>query len=157
MDGLIEHTVGIPSLGVVIEVVVAGIVKAEEANRHEATKSWRKLFSEWSAELWKPAGNAIKPKGGSAVFTADDMADEWRPRWAHKPEDYDEEKSWAGWMHYAKPAFEAGEFPKSSVAEDWLPSEQQFDRAISKSKGTAGLDGWSATEVKLVSPASLGG
>ena len=55
-------------------------------------------------------------------------------RWAPKPEKYDEEESWVGWMQRAKPAFEAGEFPRSSVAEDWLPSEQQFDRAISKSR-----------------------
>ena len=69
---------------------------------------------------------------------------------APKPEECDEEKSWAGWMQCAKPAFESGEFPKSSVAEDWLSSKQQFDRAISKSRGAAGLDGWSATEVNAL-------
>ena len=150
MEGLIEHTNGIPSLGVAIEVVVAGVVKAEEENRRESTKSWRKLFSEWSTDVWKLAGSVIKPPCGSAVFTANDMADEWRPRWAPKPEEYDEEESWTGWMKRAKPAFEAGEFPRSSVPEDWLPSEQQFDRAISKSRGAAGLDGWSAMEVKAL-------
>ena len=55
VDGLIEHTVGVPSLGVAIEVVVAGIVKAEEANRR-GFMSWRKFFSQWSTELWKLAG-----------------------------------------------------------------------------------------------------
>ena len=38
VEGLTEHTDGIPSLGVAIEVVVAGVVKAEEENRREATK-----------------------------------------------------------------------------------------------------------------------
>ena len=70
---------------------------------------------------------------------------------APKPEDYDEEKSWAGWMQYAKPRVRIRRVSgKSSVAEDWLPSEQQFDRARSKSRAAAGLDCWIATEVKAL-------
>ena len=113
--------------------------------------SWRKLFSEWSTDVLETSGECDQTAMWFCSVHSRRHDRRVETAMAPKPEECDEEKSWAGWMQCAKPAFESREFPEKAVLRrTGSPVEQQFDRAISKSRGAAGLDGWSATEVKAL-------
>eukprot|EP00959_Pyramimonas_sp_CCMP1952_P366714 7680353-Pyramimonas_sp.AAC.1 len=41
--------------------------------------------------------------------------------------------------------------PQSKACDGWAPSWKQLLRAIARGKGSAGFDGWTARELKLMS------
>ena len=54
------------------------------------------------------------------------------------------------WREWATDA----EVPQSARAKAWSPSKQCFLDALKKTKGAAGMAGWTADEIKLLMVAS---
>jgi hypothetical protein len=77
------------------------------------------------------------------------MRAEWEPVW--KPEQYESESKVAHWKRWEAAArADSKPIPTSSKPNDWYPTKAGFIAAIKKCKGAEGMDGWKASEVRLL-------
>jgi hypothetical protein len=139
---LLVPTASWPALGEVAGLASRAITQLEEDKTRRRQREWRQKFKHWSSEVWEPLRPLMREPAGSPGFDADTMREEWAEIWT--PPNNDSRAHFEAWKQRA----EQVAWPKTSVSPNWLPTEKDLDDAIAKSGGGAGLDGWSASEIK---------
>ena len=125
----------------------AAIAKVEAERQKFKSRAWRRLFSEFSASTWAAAAGIVHEANECATFDANDMAKDWSKVWCPDEESFDDSAFTSNWPTFAE---QATGMPTSEKEDTWLPSLQEFAKAIQKGRGSAGFDGWHSQELKLL-------
>ncbi|CAE8677334.1 unnamed protein product, partial [Polarella glacialis] len=117
-------------------------MKGQAEKGHQA---WKRDFCTWSQQSLREGVKLLKPPGPQPLFTAEDMREEWRPRW--QPEQTGTQDYRQGWEETAAAA---GMFRKPR--RQWTPpSLAEFKEALTKVHGASGTDGWQVSELTQLS------
>ena len=143
-DNPIEPSNGLPSFGKALDIISSAIEKEAKKISQEKTKHWKSLFATWSQDVWQVATPIFKAPAPAPGFDAEGMRSEWEPHWA--PPVWDSDKYVAKWKEWADKVI----FPQSEMPHNWIPTFEAFIKAVKKTHGAAGFDGWSAEELKLL-------
>ena len=108
-----------------------------------ANRDWARRFTAWTDDLWSPARAALRAPV-EPQFDEEGMRETWQQVWCPEGPQADPE----AWGRSADAA--AVDLPRSAKARDWLPTLEDFTRALRGASGAAGQDGWTATELRLL-------
>lgn len=95
---------------------------------------------------WNAARNCIKPDHHIAQFSPEEMQTEWQDIWTTDPS-VDEAQFAHNWRDHATNQAP----PASPKPPDWLPDLHGFSATCRIAKGSPGLDGWTAPELRGLS------
>ena len=117
------------------------IQQQEQLFSEQNQKAWRAKFKTFSLETWKPAKALLKPPALATNFSAADMRTDWSTHWCPNGNPKAAAEQWN------KLAAEAEYHCPQWQTEQKLPSRKEFWMATLEASGSAGFDGWTATEV----------
>lgn len=126
-----------------LEMASAGIAVEAAAVAREDWRRWRARLQEWSPEAARAARPVMRGPEPAGHFTAADMESEWAAWWCQAPR----EQAGDGWQRAA----DAAGFEPRQPPQTWAPPDREaFEQAIASAKGSGGLDGWEAEELRTM-------
>ena len=132
-----------PTLAAAIDALNRAISSEADQIARGSTMLWRRLFAQWSDDIWKPASAALKAPQAPSRFTANDMAADWEPIW--NPPNFNEQHQADEWEALADEA-QMPQLPQTTA----LPTREELRQALLDATGAAGFDGWRSNEVKHI-------
>ena len=119
------------------------IRKEDDKLSQQASKHWRRHFTDFSHDTWHAAKQALNPPQLRAAFSAADMRADWAKHWC--PTTDDSHQATQAWREIAA----ATNFRSAQPCFE-QPSRSHFAEALLSAKGSAGSDGWLAHEAALL-------
>jgi len=131
---------GLWSDGAAYEAIGREITNINADMQRQACSRWTNQFRNWSRDTVQAAKGQFRPRL-APLFTAREMRQEWEPVWCTPGQ-----ADLAEWQGIA----DRYVWPQSAWPRDWQPSLDSFRQAVRATDGSAGLDGWSSTEGRIL-------
>ena len=141
-DGLVGRQPA--AMGKAADLLSRAMADQDAIAAKAAIAGWRSKFKVWTKETVREGAKRFKPGQPPLTFSAADMRDEWARHWDPSPAEGDQPlQRGRAWQELAAEV----ELP-ARPQRDWAPPPlDDFLDVARGTRGSAGLDGWEASEL----------